>query len=444
MLKRLCIQNFKTFSEPILRLPLARLTILLGPNGSGKTGILEALGLFSQTAEDHSPRDGFRWSGKWVDFGSNGLAAIHKGNVDAQMALGVVLEPDLDAPKWYSESINDSLQPPTQIHYFVSTGPRSREWRHVCVVGELEATNEFIPGPNRQPTLRIQAPGIPPETVFGPQMHSGAVLNGQLFGIGQVMTGQQLQNDLLQRTSQEFFAAVGYLREWLTHKVFLIGPDRMPHREEQNLQKWDLSVGRRGEHTINLLSYIFASAEHAEIAEKIQYWGNIFNLRGLKAGFARRKDLGASFTDPETGTPLGLEYAGYGSQQILPVLTQIFAAPKGSLILIEEPEISLHPAAQINLMSLFADGIKFGQQILITTHSSTLPLALSEVERSGLTPQDIAIYHLSASSTGTSVQRLEVDQNWSVTGWIPSFSEVEQKLLKKWIEKVDLGRAQES
>ena len=81
---------------------------------------------------------------------------------------------------------------------------------------------------------------------------------------------------------------------------------------------------------------------------------------------------------------------------------------------------------------------------LLTTHSSTVPLALSEAAEFGLTPGDVAIYHLQRAQDDVLVQELEVDSNWSIRGWIPSFSTVERKLLKKWVEKADLDSAHES
>lgn len=445
MLKKLSIQNFKTFGASLVQLPLSKLTMILGPNGSGKTAILEALGLLSQTAARQSNENGFHWRGKWVDFGGDGRAALHKGNLDAELKLELLVELAADANAWYSEHVAIShaqVTPPNTIEYLLDTKPRSGRWSQTCRIDStFEALSEFNPGPNRQPILRFRVPGIPSDAIFGPQQIPVILFEGQVFGIGR-QPPDLPQSGLLQ-TQQEFSAAIGYLREWLTHKVFLIGPDRMPRSEKQNPRKWDLSVGRFGEDTLNLLTYLFASAEHSEITAKIQHWAAVFKLSGLKAGWVRQENLRASFTDSETRTPLELQYSGFGSQQVLPLITQIFAAPKGSIIGIEEPETSLHPEAQLDLVKLFADGIRFGQQVIFTTHSSTLPLALSEAESYGLTPRDVTIYHLKRDSSGVIVQPLKLDETWAIKGWVPSFSSVEQKLLKEWIHKVDVSRAQE-
>ena len=69
-----------------------------------------------------------------------------------------------------------------------------------------------------------------------------------------------------------------------------------------------------------------------------------------------------------------------GATQILTVITQLFWAPTGSLLMIEEPEISLHPQAQVDVLEMFAEAIKQdNKQIIATTHSHILLQALGYV-----------------------------------------------------------------
>jgi len=50
--------------------------------------------------------------------------------------------------------------------------------------------------------------------------------------------------------------------------------------------------------------------------------------------------------------------ASYGQRQALSIVAQLFVAPPNSLILMEEPELSLHPEAQMMQPLLFAEAIK--------------------------------------------------------------------------------------
>lgn len=63
------------------------------------------------------------------------------------------------------------------------------------------------------------------------------------------------------------------------------------------------------------------------------------------------------------------ENVGYGISQALPIIIAVLAAPKGSLILIENPEAHLHPRGQAKLMELLCKAAQYGIQIIIETHS---------------------------------------------------------------------------
>jgi len=105
--------------------------------------------------------------------------------------------------------------------------------------------------------------------------------------------------------------------------------------------------------------------------------------------------------------------------------------------MIEEPEISLHPQAQLDLVRMFADAVERGKQVLLTTHSQTLILALSELSQGhSLKPENVAIYHVSRGVTGSEVRKLPMNKNWYVEGWIPSFAQVESRLMKEWMENL--------
>jgi hypothetical protein len=85
-----------------------------------------------------------------------------------------------------------------------------------------------------------------------------------------------------------------------------------------------------------------------------------------------------SFYEGGTIPSINLKDVGYGSSQVLPVILQSFFAPKDSTVIIEQPELHLHPAAQAELADLFvelagnamgASGMGRSPRFLIETHS---------------------------------------------------------------------------
>ena len=63
---------------------------------------------------------------------------------------------------------------------------------------------------------------------------------------------------------------------------------------------------------------------------------------------------------------------GIGVSQVLPVLVAVRASEPGQMVYIEQPELHLHPSAQVALASVLADAAKRGVRVVIETHSSLL------------------------------------------------------------------------
>jgi predicted ATPase len=198
-----------------------------------------------------------------------------------------------------------------------------------------------------------------------------------------------------------------FIGAYLRQRVFMVGSDRTPRREQPQSESHPLVVGRRGERTLTVLSVMFAHAKYSAQARKIQRWANVFGLGSLASGWIGEELLHAGYMDSMFETPLGIESAGSGAQQVLPIITQIFSAPANSVILVEEPEAGLHPDSHVHLCRMFADAASHGHQLLVTTHSESFMQALSELQQSGhVGPEQVAVYRFSKSASGAKAERL--------------------------------------
>lgn len=66
-------------------------------------------------------------------------------------------------------------------------------------------------------------------------------------------------------------------------------------------------------------------------------------------------------------------FAGSGETAVVRLVLEVLSAPEYSLILLDEPEVSLHPGAQIRLGHFLLEEIKKKKhQIILTTHSPSL------------------------------------------------------------------------
>lgn len=74
--------------------------------------------------------------------------------------------------------------------------------------------------------------------------------------------------------------------------------------------------------------------------------------------------------------PINLKDVGFGTAQVLPVVIQSVLAPKDTLVIIEQPELHLHPSAQAVLADLFIKKSREGVRFLVETHSEHILLRL--------------------------------------------------------------------
>ena len=197
-------------------------------------------------------------------------------------------------------------------------------------------------------------------------------------------------------------------------------------------------VGKRGEHLVEILALCFGREEYSAKADKIVEWSQKFGLGKIRAGWWGGNQVGSDFVDPVLKAHLKLVLASGGSRQALSMIVQLFWSEPGDLIMIEEPEMSLHPESQVLLQDLFATAISDGKQIICSTHSPFLVLALSRVLKTGkLSGNDVAVYHVEKGEAGTKVKQLQLNQHGFVTGWIPSYLRVEDELFDEWAESLE-------
>jgi len=413
MLTRLETENFKAFGERV-SFDLRPITVLIGANGSGKSSLLEAIGLLSQNATRPEGTPEFKWKDQHVDLGTSGSSAFHKPDHDLHLSLSVELEAGDYFRNWLRKHNHDSDAEAATLGYSVGHRRGSEEWKHQLIVnGEAIATNSTMPLgrgliKKGHGALLECAPSHLSERMFEPVASGPAVLSPKLF-MGTQAIGGQAVNEPMHHRFLTYGLYTSYVAGYLGRRVFMIGPNRLPTREAPRADSAPLNVGRRGERTITVLSAMFASPRHLAQSKKIQQWAQVFGLGSLTSGWVMEELLHAGYLDSDFETPLGFESAGCGAQQILPIITQIFAAPVNSVILIEEPEAGLHPQAQRELTKMLCDAVAHGLQLVITTHSETLLKALSEsTESNHLRREDLVIYQMAKSPSGARPERVQV------------------------------------
>jgi predicted ATPase len=109
---------------------------------------------------------------------------------------------------------------------------------------------------------------------------------------------------------------------------------------------------------------------------------------------------------------VGLSDVGYGLSQILPVVVESIAASH-RIILIEQPELHIHPKLQADLADMFIYGCgEYNNQYILETHSEHLMLRLLRRVREGkISPEMLSVIYVSRGPFGSVVHSVRIDKN---------------------------------
>lgn len=444
MITDISIENFKSIQK-ISNLQLKPLTIFTGENSTGKSNILESISVYFGASE--LIRHGMTSSVNYIFLNGPLIKypapledyIVYKKNPSNRVKFEISIELDKSNKKWFellfkknAKKFSDSslrntiLNPIDTIGYSFSFRFSDLNYQQSILI-------------NKQPILTSSySRGIPTRISYPPQykdripqVEPSSILSDQVFQSSNAPEGlevlsnisKQILNIIRNQASRIYF--ISGLRGKIDAEL-IIKTDESP--------SW---IGFYGENLIEILSFLMT--RHPSIAKKIQAWARIFQIPDITASYVGNYKIESNYIDEMFKINLNASLSGLGSKQIITIITQIIMSKKGDVILIEEPEMSLHPKNQVLLHRLFAEAVSQGKQIICTTHSPFFILSLSKIiKNKKLNLDDVAIYEVTKKRKGTTIKALPLKANGFLKDGVPSFMKVESELYQEWLSSLEI------
>lgn len=134
---------------------------------------------------------------------------------------------------------------------------------------------------------------------------------------------------------------------------------------------------------------------------------------------------------------------GFGVSQALPLLVALLASTSGQVVYVEQPEIHLHPRAQVDLARLLLQAAKRGVIVVAETHSNLLIQGVQTAIASGeFAPSLVKLHWFTRDKQGaTHISLADLDENGAFGPWPEDLSEVELDIESRYLDAVGARQA---
>ena len=381
MLTGIDLKHFKCFD--LLKLPLRPLTLLSGANASGKSSVLQALVLLHQTITEHE------WSHRLLLNGG----AIRLGTVAdvvdqrARRSCQIAIHTDDDEIRWeFAGEPVDMSMAVTRVW------TDEREWE----LGP-EGWYQYVPqeADDRGWSLHELYPWQ-----FGCELGSPVPLH-RLSYLSAERTGPQ---DTYPLEDTSFGRGVGSTGEYAVSVLYAGRDETVPGALA--IEKVPPTLLRQVEARMNRF---FPGCELD--LQKIPH------ANAVTLGMRTSNDV--NFHAPV--------HTGYGLTQVLPIIVAALSSGRNGLLLIENPEVHLHPAGQAAMGEFLAEVATAGAQVIMETHSDHVLNGIRRAVKKKLLVADDAALHFFRPRGHSEQERLPqvhspiLDSHGNIDSWPDGF-----------------------
>ena len=385
---KISINNFKSIGS-LANYEMRPLTILSGTNSSGKSSFIQLLLLLKQTLEIDSSQRPLDLDGRLFKV-RNYLDIIKEKNKENKLNIEFVFDkPELEPYKYFHEiSFYDAAFDDYNLQLTVEFDSSDNQMfvSHFGVKFTAQNKENFIQFENNSKSFDIKTN----VAVFSEKLY------GKSYKIKKINYSSFIPSDYEIEfddggTSKEVPKLEGIkqlLKDVLTNLNY-IGPLRKEPQDSYSINGNKNSVGVSGENVADVLYGLSESSisyfiidereEGVDFIQKedlfldaVKYW--LCNKFQLCSDIYLRKEAESYiiYIKSFEGIESTIKHVGFGISQVLPIIVEGLRLLSNETLIIEQPEIHLHPKIQSSLSDFFIAMTKQGKKVIIETHSDHL------------------------------------------------------------------------
>lgn len=363
MIKQIYLEHFKCFE--LLKLPLAPLTLLSGSNASGKSSVLQALVLLHQTMREHE------WSCRLM---LNGKA----------IRLGTVSD------------VVDKVHGRRTFKIGITDEEQSYSWSLTGERDEMSMSVDKIFIASKEITFDDGLQYLLPQKADGPTRALSDRLTRMTY-----VTAERLGPRAVHPLEDPQIASV-------------VGP-----KGEYAVSV--LHLGREGKVLDDLILKDVPPTRLQQVEARMRLFfpGCGFVVEQIPNVNAVTIRLRNS-EDTDFHSPI---HVGFGLTQIFPIIVAALSAIKNDILLIENPEVHLHPAGQALVGKFLAEVANAGVQVIVETHSDHVLNGIRRAVKASDIPAGQVALHFFRPRTNGHAQVISpiIDSSGNVDTWPEGF-----------------------
>lgn len=401
---KISIENFKSIKD-LPKYEIKPLTILSGVNSSGKSSFIQLLLLLKQTIDLDSTKHQLFLNGD-LYFVKNyqdiltGKKLENKLKVTLEFSKAEILKHNSE----YRTRIFDRLEDfslKVEINYdYINDTIRIPEFVITYLLPEGDKKEQFIRfisefSDDWKYSIKAN------NALYGADLWES---NLDIFDIGfssiypnsyetrQTTTQQNPKKgepDIIDTLKIKHFPKIDAIKDLINttfNRMSYIGPLRDLPRDEYSVSNIKNYVGKTGENTAQILENfakdsitylkpdlnedgIAYNEETTTVIAAVKYWMcDIFKI-GKNIYAKKESEFYTIILENDAGIETTIKHVGFGISQLLPIIVEGLLMEKDGTLILEQPEIHLHPKIQSLLFDFLYSLVLQGKTVIMETHS---------------------------------------------------------------------------